>query len=95
MKIDQTLIDKIVSLAKAYGATRLILFGSAVETPLEARDIDLACDGIPGWKIYELAARLEDELGTSLDIVPLTPPTAFTEYIKTKGRVLYDSARAA
>lgn len=88
MKVDQSLIDKIVRLAKAYGATRLILFGSAVETPLEARDIDLACDGVPGWKLYELAARLENELGTSLDIVSLTPPSRFTEYIVTKGKAL-------
>ena len=95
MAITQTQIEKIISLAKSYGATRLILFGSAAEKPTEARDIDIACDGVPGWKLYELAARLEDELGTSLDIVPLTPPSKFTEYIKTKGRVLYDSARAA
>ncbi|MBI4687435.1 MAG: DNA polymerase III subunit beta [Nitrospirae bacterium] len=88
MKVDQSLIDKIVILAKSYGATRLILFGSAVETPLEARDIDLACDGIPGWKLYELAARLENELGASLDIVSLTPPSRFTEYIVTKGKAL-------
>jgi predicted nucleotidyltransferase len=95
MKVDQSLIDKIIRLAKAYGATQLILFGSAAEKPSEARDIDLACDGVSGWKLYELAAKLEDELGTSLDIVALTPPSKFTEYIKTKGKVLYDSARAA
>lgn len=95
MAVTNTQIEKIIDLAKSYGATRLILFGSSVETPDEARDIDIACDGVQGWKLYELAARLEDELGTSLDIVALTPPSKFTEYIKTKGRVLYDSARAA
>ncbi len=95
MAVTDTQIEKIIDLAKSYGATRLILFGSSVETPDEARDIDIACDGVQGWKLYELAARLEDELGTSLDIVALTPPSKFTEYIKTKGRVLYDSARAA
>ena len=35
-------IDRIVYLAKRYGATRLILFGSAARRPSEARDIDLA-----------------------------------------------------
>ncbi|HLG31335.1 MAG TPA: hypothetical protein VI387_14085, partial [Candidatus Brocadiales bacterium] len=76
------------SLAKSYGATRLILFGSAMEMPAEAGDIDIACDGVPGWKLYELAARLEEELETSLDIVPLSPPTRFTRHIEAKGKVL-------
>lgn len=88
MAVNQGQIERIIALSKAYGATRLILFGSAVETPVEAKDLDIACDGITGWKLYELAARLEDELGTSLDIVPLNPPTRFTRYIESKGRVL-------
>lgn len=89
MAIDQGRIDRIVALAKEYGATRLILFGSAAEqSSLKIRDIDLACDGIPGWKIYELAARLEEELETSLDIVPLIPSTKFTQYIEKRGRAL-------
>jgi uncharacterized Rossmann fold enzyme len=32
-------IDRIVFLAKRYGATRLILFGSAATGPSEARDV--------------------------------------------------------
>lgn len=43
---------------KSYGATRLILFGSGVETPMESRDVDPACDDIPGWGLYEFAAGL-------------------------------------
>jgi len=88
MAISQAQIKKIVALAKAYGATRLILFGSATEMPKEARDIDLACDGVTGWKLYEFAAKLEEELETNLDIVPLSPPTRFTKHIEAKGKVL-------
>ncbi|HQU30025.1 MAG: nucleotidyltransferase domain-containing protein [Planctomycetia bacterium] len=88
MPITQAQIEKIVSLAKSYGATRLILFGSIIETPTQARDIDIACDGITGWKLYELAARLEEELHTPLDLVPLSPPSRFTKRIESKGRVL-------
>ncbi|ODS33467.1 MAG: hypothetical protein SCARUB_01375 [Candidatus Scalindua rubra] len=88
MAIKQSQIERIVALAKSYGPTRLILFGSASEMPMKARDIDLACEGIPGWKLYELAARLEEELETPLDIVPLSPPTRFTRHIETKGKVL-------
>lgn len=88
MAIHKAQIERIIVLAKAYGATRLILFGSAAERPEKANDIDIACDGIPGWKLFEFAAKIEDELGKSLDIVPLSPPSKFTEYIKTKGIVL-------
>ncbi len=88
MVIDQGQIERIISLAKAYGATRLIIFGSVTETPNAARDIDLACDGIAGWKLYELAAKLEEELETSLDIIPLNPPTRFTRHIEAKGKIL-------
>lgn len=88
MSVNQTHIERIVTLAKAYGAKRLILFGSALSTPDVARDVDLACDGIPGWKLYELAAKLEEELHTTLDIVPLSPSTRFTRLIETRGKVL-------
>jgi predicted nucleotidyltransferase len=88
MAINQAQIERIVALAKSYGATRLILFGSAAEKPMEARDIDLACDGVSGWKLYDLAARLEGELEISIDIVTLTPPTRFTRHVATKGKVL-------
>ena len=88
MAINQSQIEKLVSLARAYGATRLILFGSALESPATARGIDLACDGVQGWKLYALAARLEEELHTPLDIIPLSPPTCFTRLIESKGRVL-------
>jgi len=81
-------IEKSVLLAKEYGAKRLILFGSALENPDEARDIDLACDGIEGWRLFEFGGRLEEELNISVDIISLTPPTLFSRYIERKGRPL-------
>ncbi|MFC1975878.1 nucleotidyltransferase family protein [Chloroflexota bacterium] len=88
MAIGERQIQKAVALAKTYGATRLLLFGSALEKPDQARDLDLACDGIDGWKLYELGARLEEELGVPLDIIPLSPPSRFTRLIESKAKVL-------
>lgn len=88
MRSVQISIQKIVDIAKTYGATRLILFGSVLDTSENARDIDLACDGVPGWKLYEMAARLENELGISLDVVSLSPSTHFTKLIEIKGKRL-------
>jgi predicted nucleotidyltransferase len=90
MAITQEQIEKIVSLAKAYGAVKLILFGSILETSGKARDIDIACDGVQGWNLYALAARIEEELHMPLDVVPLSPPSRFTRHIESKGRVIYE-----
>jgi len=88
MALKEEYCERIREVAKGYGATRLILFGSSVDDPDEARDIDLACDGVPGWRLYEFAARLEEELHAPLDVVPLSPPTRFTHLIEKRGRVL-------
>lgn len=88
MSIPQTDIDKIVAAAKLYGANRIILFGSSALPDIHPHDIDLACDGIEGWKLYEFASFLEEELHKNLDIVPLTPATSFTRHIESQGIIL-------
>lgn len=88
MILDQVRLNRMVELAKYFGATRLILFGSQTEMHPQARDVDLACDGVPGWKLFELAARIEEELEIPLDIIPLSPPSRFTRSIEKKGQVL-------
>jgi len=88
MTIQQTQIDQAIKLAKVFGVTRLILFGSVITTPSQAKDLDLACDGVNGWKLYEFGARLEEELQIPLDLVPLTPPTRFTRLVERRGKVL-------
>lgn len=91
MAISQAHIDRAIALAKEYGARRLILFGSALESLERAGDLDIACDGIAGWKLYEFGARLDDELRIPVDVIALTPPTRFTRYIERKGKVLYEA----
>ncbi len=87
---DSSIIERIIKLSKEYGANYLILFGSYAENEYSARDIDIACDGIQGWKIYEFAGQVENELHIPIDIIPLSPPNDFTRLIETKGKVLYD-----
>jgi predicted nucleotidyltransferase len=78
----------VKDLAANVGATRLLLFGSALDRPATARDLDLACAGVPGWKFFELSSALEETLGVPLDLVPLDPPTPFTRLIEQRARVL-------
>jgi predicted nucleotidyltransferase len=91
MTIRQDQLDQAIALAKAYGVTRLILFGSAATAAEQAGDLDLACDGVAGWKFYEFGARLEEALRIPLDLVPLNPSTPFTRLIERRGKVLIPS----
>jgi predicted nucleotidyltransferase len=88
MTIQKEQLDRAIEIAETFGATRLILFGSAATDPERAKDIDLACDGVSGWKIFELGARLEEELKMPLDLIPLSPPNRFTRLIERRGGVL-------
>jgi predicted nucleotidyltransferase len=90
MNITQNHYDRIIELAKQYGAKKLILFGSALEDPDIANDLDLATD-IPGWKILRFATQIEDEFRILVDIVPLDNPNRFTKAIERKGKILYES----
>lgn len=82
------MLAKAVQVARSFGATRLLLFGSAAKHPAHARDLDLACAGVPGWKLFELSAALEEALRVPLDLVSLEPATSFTRLIQRHSRVL-------
>ena len=88
MAIQQEQIKRAIKIAEAFGAIRLILFGRAAAEPEQAKDIDLACDGVSGWKLFEIGARLEEELKMPLDLIPLSPPNRFTRIIESRGTVL-------
>jgi predicted nucleotidyltransferase len=87
----QSDIDRCSEIAQEFGAKRLILFGSAIDSPDTARDLDVACEGIAGWDLFRLGARLEEELTTPIDLVPLRPGDRFSRYVESKGRVIYDA----
>jgi len=81
---------KIIELARQYGATRLVLFGSTLSS-LTPHDLDIAVDGVEGWQLYQLGAELEEVINLPLDLIPLTPPNRLTHLIEQRGYVLYDS----
>lgn len=88
MNIGKETLDSITAISKEYGATQMILFGSALENPTEAKDIDLACDGVTGWKLFELAAQLENTFHINFDLIPITPSSRFTRHIEAHGKRL-------
>jgi len=90
MSIGKAVLERCVEIAREYGATRLILFGSALRSPESARDVDLACEGVEGWRLFELGARLEEELDIDIDLVPLRPDDRFSQHVATRGEVIYE-----
>jgi len=95
MPVTEIDINKSIEIAKEFGATKIILFGSCVESPDDAQDLDIACEGVEGWKIFELAGKLEDTLHIQVDVVPLSPQTPFIKHIEKWGKVIYEERKAS
>ncbi len=91
MALDQSTIDRCTAIVRAFGATKLILFGSALESLQTARDLDIACEGVDGWDLFRLGAKLQEELGTTVDLIALRPDDRFSQYIAQTGRVVYEA----
>ena len=83
--------ERCIEIARAFGVKRLILFGSALESPETAADLDVACEGLEGWDLFRFGAKLEEELGMSVDVIPLRSKDRFSQYIAQRGRVLYEA----
>ena len=82
------ILGEAVKTAREFGATELILFGSALDPTVKPRDIDLACKGVHGWDLFGLGAALEEKLRMPVDVVPLDSPTRFGRWIESHGRKL-------
>lgn len=78
-------IEAAKAIARQYGATRMVVFGSAVNDPEHAHDLDLAIEGVEGWTIWSLAAEIEENLDIPVDVIPLDP-SPFTELVEEYGR---------
>lgn len=85
MPVTDEHIETAKSIARRYGATRMVVFGSAVENPQDARDLDLAIEGVEGWTIWELAGQIERALDIPVDVIPLDP-SPFTELVEKYGQ---------
>ncbi len=79
--VDEIEKDLILACARKYGATELILFGSAVESEAY-RDIDLDVRGIPPASFFRFYGELLRKLARPVDVVDLSKPSPFTALIE-------------
>ena len=91
MPVTQDQIDRAVAVARRHGATRVLLFGSALDSPETARDLDLAVEGVEGWGFFGMAAEMDRALRVPLDVIPMDSDTPFIRHIRQRARVLYEA----
>jgi len=83
-------LERSVALLKAMGASRILLFGSALRTPEKARDIDLACAGIAPERFIYAGGALAEVTGKLVDLVDLSRSDRIVRHIERYGSVLYE-----
>ncbi len=89
--MNNELISKLEKLSKEYGLKKLILFGSAVDSFDDARDIDFACEGLTGRKFLRFGAKLDEIFNKTVDLIQMENNDRFVREIMRKGVVIYES----
>ena len=82
--------ETIEQCAAEFGVQTVWLFGSSLEEGSEARDIDLAVEGLPPERFVDVYARLTWALPKPVDLVDLSEPTlSLAPIIRVKGKRIY------
>ena len=89
--MNEDLLNKIVELAQQYHVTKLIQFGSSLDSFDNCNDVDFACDGVYDKGFFRFGAGLEKLLMKQVDLIPMQPSSKFIEHIIKEGKVLYES----
>ena len=83
---DQQMIQAI---CQKYGAKRALLFGSSLDACREARDIDLAVEGILPQDFFRFYGELMFALSKPVDVVDLSGQSKFLDLVRRDGVPLY------
>ena len=89
--MNNDLLIRLIELIKEYKVTKLIQFGSSLESYEDSKDIDFACDGLYDKKFFSFGASLEKLFNKPVDLIPLQPSNSFVIHIISTGKVIYDS----
>jgi predicted nucleotidyltransferase len=83
--------DKVIifSYAKQFGVNEIYVFGSSLNDPEHAHDIDLAVKGISSVAFFAFYGKLLRYLSKPVDVVNLSYPSRFTEMITSQAVKIY------
>ncbi|HOT49572.1 MAG TPA: nucleotidyltransferase domain-containing protein [Candidatus Hydrogenedentes bacterium] len=82
-------IEAIASCAREFGAKTVWLFGSALGDAQDARDIDLAVEGVAPERFFPFYFRLILALQKPVDLSNLSPDPPLSPIIREKGVRIY------
>jgi predicted nucleotidyltransferase len=81
--------ELLFSYAKEFGVKELYLFGSSLDDPEKALDIDLAVKGLPSIAFFSFYGKLLRNLSKPVDVVNLSKPSRFTKFIQSHAVKIY------
>lgn len=90
MAVSAKQLQEVVRVLRQEGARRVLLFGSAVRSLTDARDIDIAVEGVPLGRILHADVAVNDLLGVPTDLVSREENPSFFDLISQGSRVLYE-----
>jgi predicted nucleotidyltransferase len=85
---------RIVECARAFGAKAVWLFGSSLSEGDRARDIDIAVEGVPADRVFDLYVRLDQLFSKPVDLVDLSAPLSIVPLVRATGVRIYERKKA-
>ncbi len=89
MNLPEGKLEAVVALLKGLGAKRILLFGSYLRDSTQARDLDIAIEGIPLSRLLDADAKAYELLRQPLDLISREEDPAFFDHIAVGAKVLY------
>lgn len=77
-------------VCRQYGVKRALLFGSSLDPTREARDIDLAVEGVAPREFFRFYGDLMFAVSKPVDVVDLSGQSKFLDLIRREGVPVYD-----
>jgi predicted nucleotidyltransferase len=88
--ISSILQQVVRSAGRDFDVEAVWLFGSAVEDEAQARDIDLAVEGLARERYFDFYERLYFELPKPVDLVDLSQDPPIAPIVRAKGVRIYE-----
>lgn len=82
----------MIQILRSLGARKIVLFGSMVDSPESAHDVDIAVEGIPLTRILDADVAVYDLLGVQVDLVSREENPAFFDMVQDYGKILFQAA---
>lgn len=91
MVVAEDRLRRAVDALRSMGARRVLLFGSYLDAPERARDVDLAVEGIPVDRLLDADVAVCEILDAPTDLVSREETPAFYEIVEKRGKVLFQA----